>query len=59
MNEVKTDALNVSPASAAIELVTQPERCEEEISAAYQAILAGQLGIDLESVSHSEDQGGA
>ena len=59
MSDVETDALNVNPAVAAIELVAQPERLEEEISVAYQIILAKQMGINLDSTSRSDDQGGA
>ena len=56
MDDVETDVLNVSPSSAAIELVRQPERFEEETSGAYQAILASQHEIDLESASHPVDR---
>ncbi|TYP00354.1 Zn-dependent protease with chaperone function [Geothermobacter ehrlichii] len=58
MDDVETDALNVSPTLAAIELVMQSERLEEEISDAYQVFLARQLGINLDSTAHSDEQGG-
>ncbi len=55
MSDVETDALNVSPASAAIDLVKQPEQLEEEISVTYQAFLARQMGIDFDSPPNSHN----
>ncbi len=42
-------ALDVAPADPAINLLSDPERLEQELSKAYQALLARRLGIDLES----------
>lgn len=47
LDDVAADALAVAPQDAAISLVTEVERREEEISEAYQAVLAQQLGIEL------------
>jgi Zn-dependent protease with chaperone function len=47
LEDVSTDALVVAPAEPAIAHVDEAEGREEEISAAYQVILARHLGIDL------------
>lgn len=47
---VSEAALSVQPASAAIQLLPEPEALEEEISAAHQGLLALRLGIDLDSL---------
>lgn len=57
-NDVVADALAVSPAEPAITQVPDAERQEEEISGAYQLLLARQLGIDLEEASKAK-KGGA
>ncbi len=47
----------MQPAEAAIELLADAEKAEENISGAYQTILAQQLGIDLESQAASSQEG--
>ncbi len=47
--DVVDDALNINPDQPAIHLIPAAEATEEEISGAYQVILARQLGIDLDS----------
>src|SRR5438093_595787 len=46
---VSKAVLDVRPTQAAIDLLPNVETVEENISGAYQAILARQLGIDLKS----------
>ena len=48
LSDVSTDALAVNPASPAIEMISEYETMEQDISAAFQALLARRLGIDLE-----------
>jgi len=57
LNDVATDALAVTPAEPAIGEVSDTEKHEEEISEAYQLLLARQLGIDL--VETTVEEGGA
>jgi Zn-dependent protease with chaperone function len=57
LNDVAADALAVTPAEPAIGEVSDAEKHEEEISEAYQLLLARQLGIDLEEAKAEE--GGA
>jgi Zn-dependent protease with chaperone function len=57
LNDVATNALAVAPAEPAIGQVSDAEKQEEEISEAYQLLLARQLGIDLEEARVQE--GGA
>jgi Zn-dependent protease with chaperone function len=45
LNEVASAALSVSPADAAIRLVAEPEKKEEALSGAFQALLAQRIGI--------------
>lgn len=47
-NEVAADALAVAPRGAAIRLISGARRLEEEISRAYQLVLAREGGIELE-----------
>jgi len=47
LNDVAADALAVTPAGPAIREVSDAETHEEEISAAYQMLLAQRLGISL------------
>lgn len=49
IKQVAAGALSVSPSPAAIELIPDVEQVEEEISTAYQAVLAQQLGVELDS----------
>lgn len=55
LNDVATDALAVTPAEAAITLISDAEKLEEEISEAYQVLLARQLGIDLEEAGKAAE----
>ena len=55
LEEVSDLALNVSPADSAIHLMESPELKEEQISAAYQMILAQRLGIDLDDANKDTD----
>lgn len=48
VSEVTDEALNVSPADPAIGLVASPEEVEENVSDAYQIVLARRLGIEVE-----------
>lgn len=56
INGVSDDALNVNPAEPAIFWVDSYERMEEELSSAYQVVLAQRLGIDLERVGQEMGQ---
>lgn len=56
IEEVTRDALDVNHASAALGLVPEAEKMEEEISSAYQAVLARQLGIDLSRVTETSPE---
>ncbi len=47
LEDVAADALAVAPPDAAISLLPEVEAQEEEISEAYQVVLAGRLGIEL------------
>lgn len=49
-------ALKIPPAEAILELLPEAELLEEEISAAYQGILARQLHMDLESQEESQEE---
>lgn len=51
LENASDSALDVDPADPAIDLMESPEHKEEEISAAYQMILARRLGIDLDDVN--------
>ncbi|MCW5978068.1 MAG: M48 family metalloprotease [Bryobacteraceae bacterium] len=57
LNDVATDALMVTPLQGAITLISDAEKLEEEISEAYQVLLARQLGIDLEEASRAAEGG--
>jgi Zn-dependent protease with chaperone function len=57
LNDVATDALAVTPPEAAITLVSDAEKLEEEISDAYQLLLAHRLGINLEETGKSRGDG--
>lgn len=46
---IRNDALTINPLQAAVELIPDPEKVEEEISGAYQEIMARQLGLASES----------
>ena len=59
IQDVSSAALAVSPTDPAIALLPNPEATEEEISAAYQAILARQLGIDLGKAQEDKTGPGA
>ncbi len=47
LNDVSAASLAVSPTDPAIDLITEPEGKEEEISQTFQTILAQRIGIDL------------
>lgn len=51
--DVSASALNVSPSDPAVSFIPDHEKQEEEISHAYQLLLARQLGINLEE-SHAQ-----
>ena len=51
-------ALLVTPTDAAVSLVPNIESTEEQISAAYQSLLAGLLAIDIKIVQDSTSRGG-
>ncbi len=55
IKDVSKAALDVRPTQAAIDLLPNVETVEENISSAYQTILARQLGIDLESGTATSD----
>lgn len=59
IGEVAGPSLLVTPGDAAISLVPEPENREEELSDAYQAILARQLGIELSAIGANGKGGGA
>ncbi len=48
LDDVAAEALDVTPSEGAIAWILDAERHEEEISEAYQVLLARQLGIKLE-----------
>jgi len=48
LNDVASEALSVTPAEAAITLLSGAEKLEEEVSEAYQVLLARRLGINLD-----------
>lgn len=48
LEDLATEALEVSPAEPATGFVTGVEEKEESISGAYQLVLAGRLGIDIQ-----------
>lgn len=58
LDQVSMASLAVSPADPAIDLIPEPERREEEISGAYQAILAQRLGIDLKAFTKDQEESG-
>src|SRR5262249_8800729 len=51
MSSVEPAALLVAPSDAAVALVPNVESIEQEISAAYQSLLAGHLGIKVETAA--------
>lgn len=57
MKQVAERSLRVNLESRAVDLISGAEQVEETISIAYQAMLAEQLGIDLDSQAgdHQED----
>ena len=55
LEKVSDSVLNVNPVDSAIELMESPEHKEEEISAAYQMILARRLGIDLDNAINEQE----
>jgi len=57
MGEVEPDVLNVHPEPAAIGLVEQPERFEEEVSQVFQDILAKQMTLGLSPSLDDDAQG--
>ena len=57
--DVSSAALAVTPSEPAIDLLLEAERHEQEISQAYQALLANQLGIDVETAGSAASGGGA
>jgi Zn-dependent protease with chaperone function len=59
INDVAAAALEVRPSQPTIELVPEAEQLEENISGAYQAILAQRLGIDLEAGAAASQEGDA
>jgi Zn-dependent protease with chaperone function len=59
LNQVSAASLAVSPADAAIDLIPEFEKREEEISGAFQAILAQRLGIDLKAFTKDQGDNGA
>jgi Zn-dependent protease with chaperone function len=54
LDHVSGASLAINPADAAINLIPEPEKREEEISRTFQVTLAEQLGIDLGSESLSQ-----
>ena len=58
LDQVSMASLAVSPADPAIDLIPESERKEEEISGAYQAILAQRLGIDLKAFTKDQEESG-
>lgn len=56
MKQVSHASLLVNPADAAITFITNAEKVEEEISGAYQAVLARELGLDTEGTSESDEE---
>lgn len=54
VTDVSKPALSVTPSDSAISLVPTPEKIEEELSDAYHAILARQLGVDRNAKAHGE-----
>jgi Zn-dependent protease with chaperone function len=56
INDVATDALAVAPAEPAIREIRDAEKHEEEISDAYQAILARHLGIPLKTADPADPE---
>ena len=57
LDDVASDALAVTPPEPAITWISDAEKQEEEISGAYQLLLARQLGIDLEESSKVAQSG--
>jgi hypothetical protein len=55
ITDIAAAALEVRPSRPAIDLVPEAEQLEENISGAYQAILARQLGIGLEAGAAAEE----
>jgi Zn-dependent protease with chaperone function len=56
LEEISPVALAVNPENPALNLMESPERKEEELSAAYQMILAKRLGIDLDEPSEGKSR---
>lgn len=54
VDDVNEAALDVSPADAAISLISEAEEVEEEISEAYQLLLARHLAIELDRTAGVE-----
>ncbi len=59
LSSVTQCALDVTPNEAAISLIDEVEKIEEEVSDAYQAFLARQLGINLEDAAPDAESTGA
>ena len=58
MKEIAEQSLRINPESRALDLISGAEQVEETISMAYQAMLAEQLGIDLDSQAGDHQEGG-
>ncbi len=56
LEEISPTALDVSPADPAFSLIESTEKKEEEISAAYQMLLAKRLGISLDETGEEKPQ---
>ncbi len=54
LEKISPVALAVNPADPALNLMESPERKEEELSTAYQMILAKSLGIDVDEASQKK-----
>lgn len=54
LEKISPMALAISPANPALDLLESPERTEEELSTAYQMILAKRLGIDIDEASEEK-----
>lgn len=53
LKDIVNVSLDVNPSNPAINIIDEAEKKEEEISGAYQAILAKRLGIDLNELTES------
>jgi len=57
LKKISPVALALNPENPALNLMESPESKEEELSAAYQMILAKRLGIDLDEGREQKSQG--